>query len=89
MSKTQLEEKRAVESGYWNMYRFNPSVADDVNPFTLDSKDPTASYQDFIGSETRYSSLLKARPAIAAELFERAESDAAVRLATYKNKASK
>ncbi len=89
MSKTQLEEKRAVEAGYWNMYRFNPSVADDVNPFTLDSKDPTASYQDFIGSETRYSSLLKARPAIAAELFERAESDAAVRLATYKTKASK
>ncbi|MEG1805322.1 MAG: pyruvate:ferredoxin (flavodoxin) oxidoreductase [Clostridia bacterium] len=90
MSKTQQEEKRAVDAGYWNLYRFNPSLADEgKNPFSLDSKDPTAPYQEFIESETRYASLKKARPEIAETLFKKAELDANNRLASYKAKADK
>ena len=59
------------------------------NPFTLDSKEPTASYQDFIMSETRYASLAKTRPEIAQQLFEQSELDAMGRLAKYKNLADK
>ena len=49
MANSQNEEKKAVDAGYWHLYRYNPEkVGTEVNPFTLDSKDPTASYQDFI-----------------------------------------
>lgn len=86
MSKSQFEMKRAVESGYWNLYRYNPLLAEEgKNPFTLDSKDPTESYQDFLGSEIRYSSLAKQNPDIAKALFEKNEKDAAVRLESYKH----
>ncbi|MDR1940120.1 MAG: pyruvate:ferredoxin (flavodoxin) oxidoreductase [Clostridiales bacterium] len=90
MSKSQLEMKRAVESGYWNLYRYNPALADEgKNPFSLDSKDPTESYQDFIASEIRYNSLAKQNPEVAKVLFEKNQKDAADRLATYKYLANK
>lgn len=57
MSKAQTEEKKAVEAGYWNLFRFDPRLAlDGKNPFSLDSKAPTSSYQDFLRGEVRYAS---------------------------------
>lgn len=89
MGLTQREEKRAVEAGYWPLYRYNPTLAEQgKNPFTLDSKDPTASYQEFIRSEARYSALAKLFPEVAGDLFERAEKDAAERLKNYKKLAA-
>ena len=82
MDMGQMEQKKAVEAGYWQLYRYNPNTG-----FTLDSKDPTASYQDFIMGETRYKSLKASKPEIAAKLFARAEQDAKQRLENYKIKA--
>ena len=73
MSIAQTEEKNAVASGYWHLFRFNP---DNDQPFTLDSKEPTQDYQDFIMNEVRYSSLKRAFPEKADNLFARAEQDA-------------
>lgn len=85
MGKSQEEIKRAVAAGYWNLYRFNPLLAEEgKNPLTIDSKDPTASYQDFIKSEVRYTSLLKTFPEAAETLFVGAQKDAEERLARYK-----
>ena len=81
MNQAQLEIKRAVEAGYWQTYRYNPEAE---KKFTLDSKDPSTSYQDFIKGENRYASLLRQFPDVAPELFEEAEKDAADRLASYK-----
>ena len=87
---SQNEEKRAVEAGYWNTYRFNPTLANEgKNPFTLDSKDPVASYQDFILGETRYASLKKTQPEVAEKLFAQSEKDSENRLAKYKELANK
>ena len=88
MSNGQLETKKAVEAGYWQLYRYNPELADEgKNPFTLDSKEPTGSYQDFLAHETRYTALKKSKPEIADKLFAQAEIDAKNRLETYKKKA--
>ncbi|MHB1314027.1 MAG: pyruvate:ferredoxin (flavodoxin) oxidoreductase [Christensenellales bacterium] len=85
MGKTQAEEKFAVESGYWPLYRYNPlAEKEGKNPFTLDSKEPTKEYRDFIMNEIRYSSLERQFPEIADELFEKAENEAKSRLAYYK-----
>ncbi len=85
MSKSQAEEKRAVEAGYWHLYRFNPELkAQGKNPFTLDSKAPSMSYQDFIESEIRYRTLQKQFPDIAEKLFKVAEQDAKDRYEYYK-----
>ena len=85
MTKSQAEIKKAVEAGYWPLYRFNPELeAEGKNPFTLDSKDPTLSYKDFILGETRYTALAKLFPEVADTLFARAEEDAKERLDTYK-----
>ena len=81
MSKTQTEQKRAVEAGYFPLYRYNPA---NETPFTWDAKDPSGSYQDFIRSEGRYKSLLKTNPEAAEELYTQAEKDAAQRMAVYK-----
>ncbi|MBP3924540.1 pyruvate:ferredoxin (flavodoxin) oxidoreductase [bacterium] len=81
MSKTQTEQKRAVEAGYFPLYRYNPA---NEQPFTWDAKEPKGSYQDFIRSEGRYKSLLKTNPDAAEELYAQAESDAAKRMAVYK-----
>ena len=85
MSNSQAEEKKAVDAGYWHLYRYNPEkVGTDANPFTLDSKAPTASYKDFILGETRYASLKKTRPEIADSLFELSEKQNNERLERYK-----
>ena len=80
MSKTQTEQKRAVEAGYFPLYRYNP--ANEV-PFTWDAKEPKGSYQEFIRSEGRYKSLLKTNPEEAEALYSQAEEDAAKRMAVY------
>ena len=87
MNQAQAEIKKAVNAGYWQMYRFNPEA--EGNKLTLDSKDPTESYQDFIKGENRYASLLRQFPSIAGDLFDQAEKDAAVRLESYKKLAGK
>ena len=77
MGNAQAEEKRAVEAGYWHLFRYDPRLAlEGKNPFQLDSKEPKASYEDFITSEVRYSSLLRSNPERAKELFAKAEKDA-------------
>lgn len=74
----QAEMKAAVAAGYWHNFRFDPRLADaGKNPFVLDSKEPTASYADFIKSEVRYTSLVRAFPERADMLFEKAEKVAA------------
>ncbi|MCI8459043.1 MAG: pyruvate:ferredoxin (flavodoxin) oxidoreductase [Clostridia bacterium] len=90
MSNGQAEMKKAVDAGYWQLYRYNPDLAaQGKNPFTLDSKDPTGNYQEFIAGETRYKSLQKMHPEIAEQLFKQSEEDAKARLAVYKQKAEK
>ncbi len=74
MGISQIEEKKAVEAGYWHTFRFDPRLADEgKNPFQLDSKAPTASYRDFIMGEVRYNALTRAFPERAEKLFEKAE----------------
>ncbi len=74
MGISQIEEKKAVEAGYWHMFRFDPRLADEgKNPFQLDSKAPTASYRDFIMGEVRYNALKRAFPERAEQLFDKAE----------------
>ncbi|MBQ8882238.1 MAG: 4Fe-4S dicluster domain-containing protein [Clostridia bacterium] len=90
MTKSQLEEKAAVDCGYWQLYRFNPEKAENgENPFTLDSKEPTGDYQAFLAGETRYTSLTKTQPDLAKELFAKTEQSAKERLAGYKKMAGK
>ena len=70
MPFNQAEQKKAVMAGYWNLFRFNPSLAEQgKNPFSLDSKAPTADYVEFIEGETRYSALKRSFPGKAEELF--------------------
>ena len=86
MTKSQLEEKAAVDCGYWQLYRYNP----EGEVFTLDSKDPTGDYQAFLKGETRYSSLVKTQgEAVADELFKKTEESAKERIETYKKLAGK
>ena len=90
MTNSQSEEKKAVDAGYWHLYRYNPAlVGSDKNPFTLDSKDPTESYKDFLLGETRYASLKKAQPELAETLFDKAEKENNERLNKYKKLAGK
>ena len=87
MGHTQAEEKRAVDCGYWHLYRYNPALeAEGKNPFTLDSKpEPDwGKFQDFLKGEVRYASLMKSFPENAAELFAKTEEFAKWRLSTYK-----
>ncbi len=75
MTNCQNEMKRAVDAGYWHMFRFDPrKKAEGKNPFTIDSKAPTADYREFIESETRYSRLQRAFPDRASDLFDKAAS---------------
>ena len=77
MQNCQLEMKKAVEAGYWQMFRYNPALkAEGKNPLTIDSKEPTANYVDFIKSETRYARLAQAFPERAEKLFAQAEANA-------------
>ena len=89
MARTQLEAKKAVESGYWSLYRYNPDLkAQGENPFRLDSKEPTESFQDFIRGEVRYASLIQKFPDTAPQLLQQAEEDARERRETYKKLAA-
>ncbi|MGI6665059.1 MAG: pyruvate:ferredoxin (flavodoxin) oxidoreductase [Christensenellaceae bacterium] len=88
MSEAQLEQKKAVDAGYWQLYRYNPTLKEDgKNPFTLDSKEPSADYIEFIKGETRYRTLERAFPEEAKVLFERAKEEAEERYEGYKKRA--
>jgi pyruvate-ferredoxin/flavodoxin oxidoreductase len=77
MKIAQTEEKKAVEAGYWHCFRYDPRKAlEGQNPFTLDSKKPSASYEDFIMGEVRYNSLARSNPERARELFDKAIKNA-------------
>ena len=90
MGRTQEEEKKAVSSGYWHLFRYNPLLEEEgKNPFQLDSKAPEWSqFQDFLNGEVRYTSLKKSFPAEADELFAAAEDNAKWRYASYQRMAA-
>ncbi len=90
MGKTQAEGAKAVECGYWHLWRYNPQLeADGQNPFQFDSKEPDWSkFQDFLKGEVRYTSLMKQFPAEAQELFNAAEENAKWRYNTYRRLAA-
>ena len=86
MGLSQAEEKKAVEAGYWHLYRYNPALKEEgKNPFTLDSKQPTGDFQKFLMGENRYASLKLSFPEKADTLYAKAESDARERLESYQN----
>jgi pyruvate-ferredoxin/flavodoxin oxidoreductase len=88
MSKSQAEQKLAVESGYWTLYRYNPLLAQEgKNPFLLDSKEPKIEYQAFLKNEVRYKTLVQQYPDIAKELFARAAEQSRKRFEAYKKMA--
>ena len=85
MGKSVAQEKRAVESGYWHLYRYNPMLREQgKNPFILDSKEPTGSIREFLESEIRFTQLQNTFPEVAEELYAKAERDARERYETYK-----
>ncbi|CQR73388.1 Pyruvate-flavodoxin oxidoreductase [Sporomusa ovata DSM 2662] len=90
MGCSQLEAKRAVDSGYWALYRYNPQAKDTGNnPFTMDSKEATTDFKEFLMGEVRYSSLQKLFPDIADALFEKTEQDAKERWEKYRQLAGR
>ena len=89
MGKTIQNEADAVKCGYWHLYRHNPELkAEGKNPFTLDSKEPTESFRDFILGQVRYASIAKQFPEQAEELFAMAEQSSKDRLESYKRLAN-
>ena len=88
MANSIAEEKKAVETGYWHLWRYNPdNKAEGKNPFVLDSKEPTGEIKDFMMNENRYLMLQKAYPEIAGQLFDKAEKDLVERYEVYKRMA--
>ena len=85
MGAAQLEAKKAVQAGYWHLYRYNPNLKKEgKNPFILDSKEPTANFRDFLMGEVRYSALQRTFPEQAQLLFDKAEKFAKDKYQTYK-----
>lgn len=85
MGTSIFEQKKAVEAGYWHLWRFDPRLKQQgKNPFILDSKEPTASFQDFLKGEIRYSSLMTVFPDVAQEMFAVAEEHAREKYQTLK-----
>ena len=85
MGLSQMEEKKAVEAGYWHLYRYDPQrKAEGKNPFQLDSKAPSGDFRGFLMGQNRYASLALSFPGKAEELYAKAERDAADRYAEYK-----
>ncbi|KUO75773.1 MAG: pyruvate-flavodoxin oxidoreductase [Desulfosporosinus sp. BRH_c37] len=85
MGTSIAEAKKAVDAGYWHLYRYNPLLKEEgKNPFILDSKEPSGSFQDFIQGEVRYAQLTSSFPDIADELFKVAEHHAVERYQSYK-----
>jgi len=88
MRKTQAEEKLAVDTGYWILYRYNPLLAKEgKNPLQIDSREPKLEYEAFLKNEVRYRTLIQQNPDIAKELFPRAALEAKKRYADYKKMA--
>ncbi|MEN6315721.1 MAG: pyruvate:ferredoxin (flavodoxin) oxidoreductase [Clostridiaceae bacterium] len=85
MGTSIAEEKKAVDAGYWHLYRFNPELrSEGKNPFQLESREPTEPYKDFLKGEVRYTQLMTVFPEIAGNLFDTAEKHAHERYETYK-----
>ena len=89
MGHSQLEEKKAVECGYWHLWRYNPELEATGNPFSLDSKEPDWSkFNDFLKGEVRFASVMKMYPTEAEELFQAAKENAQWRYGNYKRLAA-
>jgi len=85
MGTSLMQEKRAVEAGYWHLYRYNPMLKKEgKNPFRLDSKEPKTDFKEFIKGEVRYSQLMNVFPNLAPDLYEAAAQNAAERYERYK-----
>ena len=85
MGRSMAEMKKAVECGYWHLYRYNPTLKDQgKNPFVLESKEPTGNFRDFLLGEVRFSSLKRSFPNVAEALFAKTEEDAKARYESYK-----
>ena len=90
MRHSQAQARKAVEAGYWHLYRYDPRIREQgANPFHLDSKAPTADFQEYLKSEVRYAGLMRQFPETAQALFDKAERDARERLETYQRLASR
>jgi pyruvate-ferredoxin/flavodoxin oxidoreductase len=90
MSNPMEEMKKAVDCGYWQLYRYNPALLEEgKNPFILDSKEPTGDYKAFLSGEVRYASLMKQNPAAAEQLYQRNQEESLKRLEGYKALATK
>ena len=88
MSRSMTHQKDAVKSGYWPLYRFHPSAADDVQPFTLDSHPPSMPVSEFAGTETRFAILRRTDPGRARELGALLQADADERWRYYEQLAA-
>lgn len=89
MGTSIAQQKKAVESGYWHLYRYNPDLKDQgKNPFIFDSKEPKANFQEFLQSEIRYASLMNVFPDSAQEMFNVAEDHARARYESYRRLAN-
>lgn len=89
MGRSMATIKKAVQAGYWHLYRYNPELKKEgKNPFILDSKEPTESFREFILGQVRYSALAKSFPDKAEELFRKAELQAKERYEYYKQMAN-
>lgn len=85
MKNSQLEEKKAVDTGYWHLFRYNPTlIKENKNPFTLDSPEPKLDYMEFLNSESRYTALLRQDEETAKRLFEEAKEFAKEKYLEYK-----
>ena len=85
MGRAQANIEKAVKAGYWHLYRYNPQLkAEGKNPFTLDSKEPTDSFREFLMGQVRYAAIAKQYPDVAEELFNMAEENAKERYNNYK-----
>ena len=85
MGRAQANIEKAVKAGYWHLYRYNPQLkAEGKNPFTLDSKEPTESFREFLMGQVRYAAIAKQYPDVAVELFNMAEENAKERYNNYK-----
>ena len=90
MGKSMDHMAQAVAAGYWHLYRYHPDlIKEGKNPFTLDSKDPTGDFREYLMGQVRYSALARQFPDHAEELFTKAEGDAACRLEEYKRLSGK
>ena len=90
MGNAQEEMKRAVDCGYWHLYRYNPTLEKEgKKPFILDAKDPKDSFREYLMGETRYAALTRTFPDIADELFAKAEEFAKKKYEIYKELADK